>query len=197
LETEAHVAAPPTAAILGPAVPPESLRDWISPQDAVECLYRAQAGAAAGAMSEILDVLRQAALFDGLSPQELEAIAGLCRPRSFASGEIITTQGEQGDELYIVGQGFVEVTLVNPEGGEPRSVVQLGPGQLVGEMALLDRGPRSATVRALTDGALVQTVQRGAFLELCQSQPHLGYIVMRNMAVDLAFKLRHRMLTGR
>ncbi|HMK08309.1 MAG TPA: cyclic nucleotide-binding domain-containing protein [Anaerolineales bacterium] len=148
-------------------------------------------------MSEILDVLRQAALFDGLSPQELEAIAGLCRPRSFASGEIITTQGEQGDELYIVGQGFVEVTLVNPEGGEPRSVVQLGPGQLVGEMALLDRGPRSATVRALTDGALVQAVQRGAFLELCQSQPHLGYIVMRNMAVDLAFKLRHRMLTGR
>jgi CRP-like cAMP-binding protein len=64
-------------------------------------------------------------------------------------------------------------------------------------MALLDRGPRSATVRALTDGALLQGLRREAFLQLCQTDTHLGYIVMRNMAADLAFKLRHRMLTGR
>jgi CRP-like cAMP-binding protein len=64
-------------------------------------------------------------------------------------------------------------------------------------MSLVDRGPRSATVRALTDGAMLQALKRDAFLQLCQSNTHLGYLVMRNMAADLSFKLRHRMLTGR
>jgi CRP-like cAMP-binding protein len=149
-------------------------------------------------MDDVLNVLRQAALFEGLSQQELQAIAALSQPRTFHSGEIITTQGEHGDELFVVSQGFVEVTLMNPAGGgEPRTVVQLGPGQIVGEMSLVDRGPRSATVRSLTDGALLHALKRDAFLQLCQTDTHLGYLVMRNMAADLSFKLRHRMLTGR
>jgi len=149
-------------------------------------------------MDDVLNVLRQAALFEGLSQEELQAIAALCQSQAFRSGEIITTQGEHGDELFVVSQGFVEVTLTNPAGGgEPRIVVQLGPGQIVGEMSLVDRGPRSATVRALTDGAMLQALKRDAFLQLCQTNTHLGYLVMRNMAADLSFKLRHRMLTGR
>jgi CRP-like cAMP-binding protein len=149
-------------------------------------------------MDDVLNVLRQAALFEGLSQEELQAIAALCQSRAFRSGEIITTQGEHGDELFVVSQGFVEVTLTNPGGGgEPRIVVQLGPGQIVGEMSLVDRGPRSATVRTLTDGAMLQALKRDAFLQLCQANTHLGYLVMRNMAADLSFKLRHRMLTGR
>jgi CRP-like cAMP-binding protein len=148
-------------------------------------------------MDELSNTLRQAALFEGLSTAELESIAALCKERTFRSGEIVTTQGERGDELFVVGQGFVEVTLTNPDGGEPRTVVQLGPGQIVGEMSLVDRGPRSATVRALTDGTLLQAIARDAFLQLCESIPHLGYLVMRNMAADLSFKLRHRLLTGR
>jgi len=149
-------------------------------------------------MDDVLSVLRQAELFEGLSVEDLQAIAALCQARVFRSGEIITTQGEHGDELFVVSQGFVEVTQTHPGGdGEPRTVVQLGPGQIVGEMSLVDRGPRSATVRALTDSALLQSLKRDAFLELCQTQPRLGYIVMRNMAADLSFKLRHRMLTGR
>jgi CRP-like cAMP-binding protein len=148
-------------------------------------------------MDEVLNVLRQAALFEGLSAEQLRSVAGLCRGRSFRSGEIITTQGERGDELFVVSQGFVEVTLTDSDGGEPRTVVQLGPGQIVGEMALVDQGPRSATVRALSDGALLQALPREAFLHLCQTEPQLGYLVMRNMAADLSFKLRHRLLTGR
>jgi CRP-like cAMP-binding protein len=148
-------------------------------------------------MDDVLSILRQAALFEGLSTDQLRSIAGLCQERTFLSGEIITTQGERGDELFVVSQGFVEVTLADSGGGEPRTVIQLGPGQIVGEMALVDRGPRSATVRALTDGALLQALKRDDFLQLCQSDTHLGYLVMRNMAADLSFKLRHRLLTGR
>ena len=149
-------------------------------------------------MDDVLNVLRQAELFEGLSPEDLQAIAALCQVRTFRTGEIITTQGQHGDELFVDCQGFVEVTQTDPAGdGEPRTVVQLGPGQIVGEMSLVDRGPRSATVRALTDGTLLQSLKREAFLELCQTQPRLGYIVMRNIAADLSFKLRHRNLTGR
>lgn len=149
-------------------------------------------------MDDLQTLLRQAELFEGLSAEEFAAIAKLCQPRTYRAGEIVTTQGEQGDELYVVSQGFVEITQTHPgSDASPRSVVHLGPGQIVGEMALVDRGPRSATVRALTDGTLLQALARDSFLELCQSNPHLGYTVMRNMAADLSFKLRHRMLAGR
>jgi CRP-like cAMP-binding protein len=149
-------------------------------------------------MDELLNILRQAELFEGLDAEELKAIAALCQSRTFGAGEIVTTQGELGDEMFVVCQGFVEVTLTHPEAGaEPRTVVHLGPGQIVGEMSLVDHGPRSATVRALTDGALLQSLKRDAFLRLCESDTRLGYVVMRNMAADLSFKLRHRMLTGR
>ena len=65
------------------------------------------------------------------------------------------------------------------------------------EMALVDQGPRSATVRAISDSTIVLTIDRQAFMDLCEANHHLGYIVMRNMAADLSFKLRHRNLTGR
>jgi CRP-like cAMP-binding protein len=148
-------------------------------------------------MDELRDSLRRAELFEGLSPEELDAIARLCQARTFRSGEVVTTQGEPGDELFVIGQGFVEVALIQPESGStPRSVVHLGPGQIVGEMALVDRGPRSATVRALTDGTRLYALARQEFLDLCQANHRLGYVVMRNMAADLSFKLRHRMLSG-
>ncbi|HSR47976.1 MAG TPA: cyclic nucleotide-binding domain-containing protein [Anaerolineales bacterium] len=149
-------------------------------------------------MDDLHTLLRQAELFEGLSDDELMAIGALCQARSYAAGEIVTTQGERGDELYVISQGFVEIAQTHPgSDAAPRSVVHLGPGQIVGEMALVDRGPRSATVRALTDGTLLQALPREAFLDLCQANTHLGYVVMRNMAADLSFKLRHRMLAGR
>src|SRR3990172_1931829 len=143
-------------------------------------------------MSDLPSLLRQAELFEGLSSEELQMIAALCQARTYQAGEIIATQGERGDELFVVTQGFVEVTAGQPESGEaPRTVVNLGPGQIVGEMSLVDRGPRSATLRALTDGTLLQALNREVFLNLCQTNTHLGFIVMRNMAADLSFKFRH------
>lgn len=148
-------------------------------------------------MDDLRQTLQRAELFEGLTADEVDGIARLCQPRTYASGEVVATQGERGDELFVIGQGFVEVALTQPESGSaPRSVVHLGPGQIVGEMSLVDRGPRSATVRALTDGTLLYALGRQAFLDLCQANHHLGYVVMRNMAADLSFKLRHRMLSG-
>ena len=64
-------------------------------------------------------------------------------------------------------------------------------------MALVDRGPRSATVRCVTEAAVVNVIGREVFERLCQSDHHIGMLVYRNLAADLSFKLRHRHLARR
>jgi len=63
-----------------------------------------------------------------------------------------------------------------------------------GEMALVDRGARSATVRCVEDGTVLYVIPRKDFWALCDNDHHIGFIVMRNIAFDLSFKLRHRNL---
>ncbi|MBN2555422.1 MAG: cyclic nucleotide-binding domain-containing protein [Anaerolineales bacterium] len=145
-----------------------------------------------------LDLLLNVELFEGLKPEELEMIAAICERRRCESGEFITRQGEPGEELFIVDQGFVEITHLNPQpASTPRAVVNLGKGQIFGEMALVDMGPRSASVRAISDDTQLFVIKRAAFRKLCESNHHLGYIVMQNIAADLSFKLRHRHLVSR
>ena len=147
---------------------------------------------------ELLKVLGNVELFDGIAPHELEAVSKICRERSYYAGDLLTTQGEPGDELFVICDGLVEVlrseTLSDPS---PRAVVNLGQGQIVGEMALVDLGPRSATVRTISEKTVVQVIQRDAFERLCDENYHLGYIVMRNIVADLSFKLRHQHLASR
>jgi CRP-like cAMP-binding protein len=76
-------------------------------------------------------------------------------------------------------------------------VVNLGEGQVVGEMALIDRGPRSATVRCVSATCSVMVIERDAFEQLATASHHIGLVVYRNLAADLSFKLRHRHLTQR
>ena len=147
---------------------------------------------------DLLTMLGSVELLDGISPYELESIASLCQERTFQKGDVIATQGDPGDELFIICSGFVEVlrSSTSPE-SSPKTVVNLGQGQIFGEMALVDRGKRSATVRALSEKTVVQVLNRDDFDRLCDKNHHLGYIVMRNIAADLSFKLRHQLLAGR
>jgi CRP-like cAMP-binding protein len=147
---------------------------------------------------DLLAVLGNVELFDGITPDELEAVSKICRERSYHAGDVLTKQGEPGDELYVICDGFVEVLRsVTPSDPSPRAVVNLGQGQIVGEMALVDLGPRSATVRTISEKTVVQVIQRDDFKRLCDENYHLGYIVMRNIAADLSFKLRHQHLASR
>lgn len=143
-------------------------------------------------------ILEAVELFEGATEQELESVASICHEQTFTKGDIVTAQGEPGDELFVVYEGFVEVLRsgISPEVG-PRTVVHLGSGQIFGEMALVDRGPRSATVKAASDTTRVLVIHQDDFERLCDQNHHLGFVVMRNIAADLSFKLRHRHLTGR
>lgn len=143
---------------------------------------------------DLVNLLRSVEIFNGLDDDQLGQIAALCSERSLHLGEKIATQGSLEDDLYIVTRGFVEV-LVNETHNEAHIIVSLGEGQTIGEMALVDQGPRSATVRSSVDGTVVQVMRRLDFEDLCSRSPQIGYVVMRNIALDLSFKLRHRNLS--
>jgi CRP-like cAMP-binding protein len=140
----------------------------------------------------ISNLLKRVQLFANLQPDELEKLAAICQEKTIAASETIISQNTTGNEMYIVAKGSVEVYIqgLNDE----RSLVVLGKGQVIGEMALIDQGYRSASVRGTREGADLYLIESDAFYKLCEENYHIGFIVMRNLAIDIAFKLRHRNL---
>jgi CRP-like cAMP-binding protein len=139
---------------------------------------------------ELLTILKSAELFQGLSTDQLARIAGLAETETYKSDDYIFRQGDFGDKMYIIGDGQVEIRVNVTDGHF--AALYLGQGQLFGEMALLDQGRRSASVVAVQDPTIVFGIPSGTFNELCYQDTTIGYIIMRNMALDLSFKLRHR-----
>jgi len=144
------------------------------------------------------EILGSVELFESVTPAELQAISLISKEVIFNNGDVITRQGEPGEYLYIVLDGFVEVlhSGTTPE-QSPRTIIHLGKGQIFGEMALVDHGTRSATVRAASDQTKVLMIHCDDFEQECEENHHLGYVVMRNIAADLSFKLRHRHFADR
>ncbi len=140
----------------------------------------------------ISTLLRRVQLFADLNPSELDQLAAISAPLEVQHGDVIIQQNTTGTEMYIVAQGEVEVYIQGLNNA--RSLVLLGEGQVVGEMALIDQGYRSASVRATKKGASLYKIERDVFYELCNKNTHIGFLVMRNLAIDIAFKLRHRNL---
>jgi carbonic anhydrase/acetyltransferase-like protein (isoleucine patch superfamily) len=148
---------------------------------------------------EILRLLRGLAVFDGLDEAELWRVAAICRQRSYTRGQVVTTQGDDESDVFVIRAGLLEISVGQAGQGDlpPHTVVNLGEGQVVGEMALIDHGPRSATVRCVSDSCSLIVMQRQAFEQLCATDHHIGLVVYRNLAADLSFKLRHRHLARR
>ena len=145
-------------------------------------------------MSESAAFLKQLDIFQGLDDADVARVAELCRAQTVPAGDVIVTVGEAAEVFYLVRQGTVEISTQRPGDSAADAVcLTLGRGQMFGEMALVDRGARSATARALTD-VLMYVIRCDQFLDLCEQCPRLGYRVMRNIAADLSFKLRQRNL---
>ncbi len=90
------------------------------------------------------DVLKQVALFEGLSKAELKHIAGECREELFSPGQEIVTQGQTGGPFFVITEGRADVVI------DGKKTADLGPGASFGEMAVFDNSPRSATIAAAT-----------------------------------------------
>lgn len=138
----------------------------------------------------IVTVLKQVDLFRGLDDKQLEQISNIANEEIFQTGEQICQQGDYADTMYIISEGQVEV-IVHGNNGHKESVVYLGSGQVIGEMTLVDAGKRSATVIAVEDKTQVYSVPHDSFTELCEVNTDIGYMIMRNIAQHMSFKLRH------
>ena len=97
-----------------------------------------------------VELLARVPLLFGLEPSELERIAQVAIPRSFPKGARVFHEGDRTDACYVIRAGEVRVTREHSD-GRAIALATLGPGELVGELAMLDGGVRSASVEALTD----------------------------------------------
>lgn len=147
----------------------------------------------------IRTVLATTEIFDNFSDAQLTLVATLCTPVTYGRGHVVLSENDASDEMYIIGRGGVEV-LVNPgavagdatrHGREPVVLTELRQGQVVGEVALVDRGVRSATIRVSRDDTLLLRLRRDQLMRLCETYPVLGYKLMRNLASELATKIRN------
>lgn len=138
----------------------------------------------------LIETLKQVELFQGLTPAQLERLSALCQSQTWARMKVIFEQGDPADTLYIVASGQIDITVQTPE-GHMMTAVYLGAGQIIGEMGLVDAGTRSASAIAAEDNTLIYSIRAQDLERLCEEDTALGYRLMRNIAQDLSFKLRH------
>lgn len=115
------------------------------------------------------EALAKAPLFEHLSAEERARLAPLISRRRLAQGEQLFGAGEPGDSLFVVQDGEVEL-YIQDNSGEKITLAIAGSGEIFGELALLDRGPRTATAMALTDCELLE-LDRDHLLELFRLTP--------------------------
>ncbi|HEX2905471.1 MAG TPA: cyclic nucleotide-binding domain-containing protein [Phototrophicaceae bacterium] len=142
---------------------------------------------------ELIDILKGVELFRGLSVEQLQRLVDISHKEVYHADQVVFDQGAAGEKMYVITQGEVEVRVKGGTGSK-QTMVYLGRGQLFGEMALLDQSERSATVVAAQDNTVLYAVASNDFLHLCTSDTGAGYIMMRNLAMDLSFKLRRQNL---
>jgi CRP-like cAMP-binding protein len=122
-----------------------------------------------------LDHLRNVALFSGCGAKDLAKIAKAADEIAVPAGHVICDQGQMGREAFVIRTGSATVRR------NGKKVATLGPGAVVGELSLLDRGPRTATVTTDTDCDLLVIDQRH-FAGVLQDIPTLASKIMAVLA---------------
>lgn len=122
-----------------------------------------------------IDLLRGVSLFRLCTDKELKDVASLLDEATLKEGTVLIKEGAVGEEAYIVAAGTADVTLRGEKLGA------IGPGDAVGEMALLDVSPRSATVTA-TSEMQVFILEPRSFGELLMRHPSVSKLMMAALA---------------
>lgn len=134
------------------------------------------------------EILCESPLFDNLLTTELTMLADLFSIRSFSDGEIVFNEGDVGDSMYVIAEGTVEILRKNPD-GEFQSIAELHAPQFFGEMSLIDKEYRSATVRARGDARLLQLSNENLHIFAKNYRNGFTWVVV-NIARVLSARLR-------
>ena len=129
------------------------------------------------------EALGRCRLFDGLTGEPLAALTRTLRTRRFRRGEVLFHEGDPGDALFIVASGAVKV-VVPSEDGEEAILATLRRGDFLGELALLDGAPRSASAIALEPTETL-ALPRDQFRALVASEPAIRDALLASLAGEL------------
>jgi RimJ/RimL family protein N-acetyltransferase len=137
---------------------------------------------------EITEVTRQSDIFKGLSDGELSQLATICKMVSYPAGKTICSEGECGQEIFVLAEGKASV-MAKGDRKEKTHIASIGQGEIFGEMSIIEDKPRNADLITDQESKLV-VIDRFELENLMNRNNHLGKIVMKNMAQGLSRKLR-------
>ncbi len=147
--------------------------------------------------TEIAQFLANSVLGKDLNQAQRIRLAAQCVTRAYGPGETIVSVQENGDELYLVYSGTVEVwsdpELPYVQRGVERRVQKtavLQPGAMAGEVAMFDQGQRTADLIAGPEGAVVLALSRERLLALCEDDAVLGTRLLLNLATAMTQRMR-------
>ena len=129
--------------------------------------------------------LQKSFLFKGLSDEGLTAIAQKANIRQLAEGDVLMRRGEAGDSLFMVNEGWFKIVMDDGQ-GEELIINKTGPGETIGEMALVDEAPRSATAIAISDAKVLE-LKKDQFLEILEQRPDVALTLIRSFSSRLRF----------
>ena len=139
-------------------------------------------------------VLKNAEIFYELTDTDLKLVASICEQRLYHQGDLVFAENTTGDELYVIAEGEVDIqldpTLVGGS-GDLQTIATLRRGQSFGEIALVDEGLRSAAAVCAEDDTELLVIPRDKLMMQCNANPAMGFRLMRNLAADLAMKIRN------
>jgi CRP/FNR family cyclic AMP-dependent transcriptional regulator len=129
------------------------------------------------------ELLRSIPLFEGLTEEDLQALAGSITPRSFKAGQMIFNQGDSGSEMYLIAAGHVNIHLPG-EASRRVSLKDISHGEYFGELALFDDKPRSASALATSDAVLFE-LSRATLSRYLERRPAAAMAILRTMSERL------------
>jgi CRP/FNR family transcriptional regulator, cyclic AMP receptor protein len=146
-----------------------------------------RAGRVGSTTAERAALLEAVPLFQGLSRRHLRRIAEVCTDARFRPGATIVQEGAPGDTFFTIVEGEADVRRGT------RRVAQMGPGDFFGEIALLDGGPRTASIVARTPVVAIR-LNRAGFARMLKADPRIGVKILEEVARRV--RERQKPITG-
>jgi CRP/FNR family cyclic AMP-dependent transcriptional regulator len=131
-------------------------------------------------IGERTQTLKAVPFFTQLSDRELDVVRAVATEKSYPKNAVVLTEGEMGDSLFMIQTGKVKV-FIGDEDGREIILKILGPGDFFGEMSMIDKQPRSASVTTI-EPAMFLVLSHAAFERCVEQAPRIANMVMRVLA---------------
>lgn len=135
-----------------------------------------------------IDILKKIPIFQDLKNKDLALVSKILYERKYETGEYMFETGQPGAAMFIIKEGVVQITR-NSKSGEELVLANISTGDFVGELALLDSSPRSASAYVIKN-TIAMAIFRSDLEKLFDSNPDLGNKVMRRLATVIGLRLK-------